>query len=401
MRILIINEGLFNNFAGTRIARGAGKILAQGGDEVAFFSQESWPEFEDKRWSFRVYPAPRSSCFRYIYDQTQARAAARAIEDFQPDVVHAVILGNVGGLSWTVIQAAHRLRVPVVFAPVAYLPMCMNTYFYRPGSGECHLCQRHRYRFGVSHLCGGRIGSFTQWLAMHLQKETLKHVAVWLSTCEAFDRAILDYGIPPERIVRTYHPFDWSRVKGVPIENGPSFVFHAQGRMAKGIHLFPEIFSKVMDCTFELYLWSVQWPHLDRLVSRQNKVSIYTDLRWETGVCSALSQARAAVLPTVNPSFGEFAVYESMALGKPVIAFEVGANPLLVKHKETGYLAPKDDVQELAEAVMLLRDDRKLAGDMGHAAKERAKALFAPEVIYQIYLRAFNRAINGTHAGSR
>jgi glycosyltransferase involved in cell wall biosynthesis len=392
MRILIINEGLATNAAGTQIARGAAKVLAAGGDDVAFLSLESWPDFEDKRWSFRVYPVPRSGRFQYAYDPSQARYAAAAVRDFRPDIAHAVVLGNIGGLSWTVLRTIQALGIPLVYAPVAYLPMCMNTYFYRPGTGECYLCEGHRYRWGVRYGCGGTMGRFTQWAAQHLQKATLRRIKVWLSPNETFDRALVAYGIPSEGILRAYHPFDWDRLTDLKTTAGDYFVFYAQGRLEKGIHLFPEILARTPGCQYKLFLAGVIWPHLDRLQTNPNVVSMEIGLDWHTGVGAAVAGSRAAVLPTANQGFSDLAVYEGMALGKPVISFKVGGNPWLIRDQEDGFLLPPGDIKGFARAIEFLNRNPRRATEMGMSAKQRAASLFNRESVFETYRQAYKKA---------
>jgi glycosyltransferase involved in cell wall biosynthesis len=392
MRILIVSEGLATKAAGSQIARGAGKVLAAGGAEVAFLSLEPWPDFEDKRWSFKVYPAPRSGRFQYVYDPVQAGAAAAAVRDFKPDLAHAVVLGNIGGLSWTVLRAIQALGIPVVFAPVAYLPICMNTYFYRPDAGECYLCQGHKYRWGVRYHCGGRLGSYMQWLAMHLQRDTLRRIKVWLSPNETFDQALGAYGIPAAGILRAYHPFDWDRLADLHTTNGDYFVFYAQGRLEKGIHLFPEILARTPGCHYKLFLAAVIWPHLDRLQASSKVVSMHIGRDWHNGLGAAVAGSRAAVLPTANQGFSDLAVYEGMALGKPVVSFKVGGNPWLIRDQEDGFLLPPGDMEGFARAIELLHHNPRRAEEMGRAAKERAVALFNRESVFDTYRQAYKKA---------
>lgn len=70
------------------------------------------------------------------------------------------------------------------------------------------------------------------------------------------------------------------------------------------------------------------------------------------------------------------AAAEAMAMGKPVVASRVGGVPELVIDSKTGFLVPPKDPPALAEAVIKLLKDRKLALDMGQAGKERVRQEF-------------------------
>jgi len=55
------------------------------------------------------------------------------------------------------------------------------------------------------------------------------------------------------------------------------------------------------------------------------------------------------------------AVRESLAVGRPVVATDVGGNRELVRDGETGLLVPPEDPDALADAIARLLDDRELA----------------------------------------
>ena len=63
------------------------------------------------------------------------------------------------------------------------------------------------------------------------------------------------------------------------------------------------------------------------------------------------------------------AITEAWARGKPVIATKVGGIPYRVRHMENGVLVPPRDPKALAEAIMLLANDKELAKKLGTEGK--------------------------------
>jgi len=51
-------------------------------------------------------------------------------------------------------------------------------------------------------------------------------------------------------------------------------------------------------------------------------------------------------------------ILESQACGTPVVGFNVGGIPDMIKHKENGYLAIYKDAQDLAEGIMFCLDNK-------------------------------------------
>lgn len=391
MRILLVCEQIYSGAAGAQVARSAAQVLREAGHEVAFLALDELPEGKKHLGTVYKLASPRYPA--YVWGAGQLEETRRAVREFKPEVAHVIQFGTVNGISWAVIKALQDEGIPVVYAPVNYLTFCMNTYFYRPGVGDCQLCLNHQYRHGVIHQCGGKRGSYTQWAAMQLQKETVKNFRAVLSTCEDVDQAFVDYGIPSEKLVRTYHAFEWERVQGQPISDSGTVLFYGQGREEKGVHLFPQIFSRVKGISFEMYLWGILWGGVADLRSDQNQVQVHTDKTWKTGLHASLAGARAAVLPTVNRSFGELVVYEAMALGKPVIAFALGANPTLIRNGVDGILVPPGDLDALAAAVQRVHDDAAFATAVGRSAAERARQLWSNESVYATYQAAYDVAL--------
>ncbi len=73
------------------------------------------------------------------------------------------------------------------------------------------------------------------------------------------------------------------------------------------------------------------------------------------------------------------AVLEAMAMGKPVVATEVGGVPELVLHGETGLLVPSGDEAALARALEGLLETPAVRRRMGEAGRRRARQVFDRE----------------------
>jgi glycosyltransferase involved in cell wall biosynthesis len=72
-----------------------------------------------------------------------------------------------------------------------------------------------------------------------------------------------------------------------------------------------------------------------------------------------------------------YSVIQAMAHGKPVVAYDVGANSEAIVHGETGLLAEWGNIEQLTSHVRRLLLDTGLAMQMGRNARKRAEEKFS------------------------
>ena len=108
-------------------------------------------------------------------------------------------------------------------------------------------------------------------------------------------------------------------------------------------------------------------------------------------IYEALAQADVFLLPSEMESFG-LAALEAMACEVPVIATNVGGVPEVVTHGVDGYLAPVGDVTAAARYAIALLSAPERAREMGHQARESARARYCSTKIIPLY-EAYYRSV--------
>ncbi len=94
------------------------------------------------------------------------------------------------------------------------------------------------------------------------------------------------------------------------------------------------------------------------------------------------------LVPKRNEGFSN-AILEAMAMGKPVIATDVGGNAEAVIHNETGIIIPPDDSDSLAEAILKLYRDPELRLEMGKKGRKRVEQEFPMEKMIKEHERLY------------
>ena len=109
-------------------------------------------------------------------------------------------------------------------------------------------------------------------------------------------------------------------------------------------------------------------------------------------VLELVAAAGAVCLPSEAEAM-PMSLLEAMALGRPVIATDVGGTAELVRHGETGYLLPPGDGRAVTRALAELAEDPARADEMGAAGRRLQRERFTGEQMVDGYRAAFEEAI--------
>lgn len=104
------------------------------------------------------------------------------------------------------------------------------------------------------------------------------------------------------------------------------------------------------------------------------------------------SAADVFVFPTLADN-QPLVLIEAMACGTPLVSFDVGGVPEMVRHMETGYLARYQDVEDLARGIQRLLDDQALATNMGRRCREIAVREYSLDLQVQRYADLYRHAL--------
>lgn len=83
------------------------------------------------------------------------------------------------------------------------------------------------------------------------------------------------------------------------------------------------------------------------------------------------------------------AVIEAMAVGRPVVASDVGGTGHLIKHNKTGYLYTRGDENKAADYIVRLLKNHVFREEIGIRAREYYEHHFTPDVMTNKYVNLF------------
>ena len=119
-------------------------------------------------------------------------------------------------------------------------------------------------------------------------------------------------------------------------------------------------------------------PEKERLFNQVKELNIENKVFFSPPTLDTsvpLSVMDVFVFPSLSEGLG-LAIIEAQAMGLPVVASDVGGIYTLVKDGINGFLVQSRDPEALAQAILKLLKDKKLAKEMGKRAKEQARQEF-------------------------
>jgi len=103
--------------------------------------------------------------------------------------------------------------------------------------------------------------------------------------------------------------------------------------------------------------------------------------------------ARFVIVPSEWYENCPYAVLESFALGKPVLAADIGGIPELVEPEVNGLLFPPSHAEALADGLnRLLTASSSFLRDLGRAGRQRVEAIHNEEDHYRALIALYGRA---------
>lgn len=116
------------------------------------------------------------------------------------------------------------------------------------------------------------------------------------------------------------------------------------------------------------------------------------EIRDDRLMATIYSAADVFALPTLADNLPN-GIIESMACGTPVVSFDIGGVPELVRHMETGYLARPGDAVDFGRGLTLLLEDDELRRTLGERGLEVARLEYSQELLARRYVELYREAI--------
>lgn len=119
-------------------------------------------------------------------------------------------------------------------------------------------------------------------------------------------------------------------------------------------------------------------PEKQRLIHKVKHLGVQKNIIFlgaRNDIAEILSASDLFVLSSTKEAF-PISILEAMAVGRPVVATDVGGVSELISNEKTGFVVPPRNSQALADAIAKLVNNKNAAAEMAEAGKRRIKESF-------------------------
>jgi glycosyltransferase involved in cell wall biosynthesis len=327
---------------------------------------------------------------RMVYSFEARRRIARLADRTRPDVAH--LLSFYHQLSPSILHPLRRRRIPIVHKLADYKAVC-PVYTLMSHGTPCERCAHGRVWHVAMRRC--RDGRLAPSLALavesmfhHWVLRSYGMVDLFLTPSRFMRDKVIAMGLAGKvRVLPNFVVLDRWQSAPLPVE--PVIAYAGRLVPEKGLRLLVSAL-KGLPVRLKILGEGPERSFLEEAIRARivDNVEIVGHLDGPR-LRAELRQCTALVLPAIWYENNPHAVLEAYALGRPVVATDIGGLPEMVRHGETGFLVPPGDVGRLREAIRLIAGDRALAEQMGKRARQLVEASHSPEVFYASLAEAY------------
>ena len=389
MRILIVHNH-YGNFATegeAQVAQAETELLRSHGHIVSKYAATN-AEIEELTLAGKCQSLLQVGWSEMGYERIRA-----AIDVFRPDLMH--VHNYWFRLTPSVFAAAKERGVATVLTLHNYRLVCPAGVFLRKGK-PCELCMDGKASRILIHRCYPGGSWLKSLLAYRLYQETRKRqflvsfVDAYIALTEFGRQKAVAGGLPSEKL-HVKPNFMTDPLNGGTLTTPKQGAIYV-GRLSpeKGVLGLLEAW-RYIDYPLTIVGDGPQMPAARKAGGRQVK---FLGNRSHDDVLRLIEQSAFVVFPSEWYEAFPLTLLESMAVGRAVVASDLGPRREMVRDGQTGLLYRNRDIQDLTTKVRRLISDRNFCATMGAAAREVYLAEYTPATNYQVLIRIYEEAVD-------
>ncbi|MBN2355509.1 glycosyltransferase [candidate division KSB1 bacterium] len=389
MKILMIHKFYYVEGGAERYVFNISEILQKKGHTVIPFAMDAPRNFHS---DYQEYFCSRFSpdqlltaknlstrlrlAQKIIYNQEAQKKLSALIEKVRPDIAHVHSVYH--HISPSVLHTLKQYNLPVMLTLHDYKIVCPNYIFIDGNDNLCEACKGKHFWHAITRKCfrNSYAASFLIAVEAYVNyylRSYFNNVDLFVSPSHFLAKKIKQYGYQKKPVlvqpyslnVNEYHP---------SFKPSDYYVFMGRLTPEKGLYFLLDTAKQITDVKLYIIGSGPMENYLRKRLENE-KLSYIKLLGYKTGdeLKQIVRNAKFTVVPSLWHDNSPLVIYESFALGKPVIGTRMGGIPELIEDGINGFTFERDDYQSFIKYIRLLAHDNERLVQMGKNAREIAE----------------------------
>ncbi|KKR20262.1 MAG: group 1 glycosyl transferase [Parcubacteria group bacterium GW2011_GWE2_39_37] len=370
MRVLLVNKFNYLKGGADKYFIELAELLNQGRVETAKFCmayEKNLPDKDSgyflKKIDFNDFKF--SFIFKYLSRILFSFEAAKKFElllnDFKPDIVH--IHNIYHQISPSILMVAKKHKLPIVMHLHDFKLLCPNYKMYTQDQ-VCERCKGGKFFNCTKYRClkNSYVKSLLATIEMYFHHKILriyeKNIIQFIAPSEFVKNKAIEWGIPAEKI--SLLPYFIKLDEFTPdFTVGNYWLYFGRLEKEKGIYTLLEAINMVNDGKLKIVGIGSESENIKKYII-ENNLSSKVELlgaKYGQDLKLLIAQARAVIVPSEWYEVSGIVNLEALALGKLVIASNIGGIKEIITDNQTGLLFTPGSVSELAEKMKIAAEN--------------------------------------------
>ena len=371
-RVLVVPDSIWGNDSGHRSTQFLVKTLKNEGFEVGVFAEDK-PSYSSQRdlflnevgiHFFNKKPYRLADQFLF-YKKKAINEFKKLLADFEPDLVF--YFGTIGNKISIDYLNSNDTDIPYVYLPLTNEFWCLKS-FAGLKNGECYKCMNQNFIHAFMNRCLDTNNPIP-YVKGIVERISSKNRFLNSKAVLGYSKSQIDtfkmYGLSDNKAASTNIFFEAKSLEGITSNKGDYYLVSGQLTDAKGWHLIPKLLelSSLNSLKFKFIIYNsitandfIRKNNLYKYIDT-GKLEVISGLKSHKDVLTLVANSLAVIIPSNYPSTGEFALLEAMGLGKPIVAFNVGAHKDFLINKNNSLVSAALDVNNMTKDLEMLYED--------------------------------------------
>ncbi len=334
---------------------------------------------------------------RIIYSLHARKKIEQLIEKTKPDIAHLHMIEH--QLSPSILHSLKKYNIPIIMTTHQAKLICPNYRLFNWHTKQvCEKCLDGHYYHPFFEKChkNSRMAGLLIGVEAYLHKmmkiyET--NIDILHVPSKFLAAKFVQAGIDEKKIEQLYYTIRIDQYTPDFNSNG-YFVYFGRLEEAKGLETLLKAVKKVAMSHLFIIGQGYYRKELEELVARLNIKNVkFLGPKWNDELKKVISNSKFVIIPSECYDNSPLVIYESYALGKPVIGSDIGGIPELIEPGKTGLLFRPGNSEELAEKIDFLLNHPKMVKEYGVNARKKAEKEFSPEFHYHEMYKKYQRLL--------